>query len=51
MNNKSLSLPAADPGGQGCVKPPLDTVVAGNYNPAARPLFTYVNKTSTENPR
>jgi phosphate transport system substrate-binding protein len=36
--------------GQGCVKPSLDAVVAGKYNPLARPLFIYVNKKSTERP-
>jgi phosphate transport system substrate-binding protein len=36
--------------GQGCVKPSLDAVVAGQYNPLARPLFIYVSKKSTEKP-
>jgi phosphate transport system substrate-binding protein len=36
--------------GQGCVKPSLDAVVAGKYNPLARPLFIYVSRKSTEKP-
>jgi phosphate transport system substrate-binding protein len=36
--------------GQGCVKPSLDAVVAGNYNPLARPLFIYVSKKSAAKP-
>ena len=30
--------------GQGCVKPSLENVLAGNYNPLSRPLFIYVSK-------
>ena len=36
--------------GQGCVKPSLDAVLAGKYNPLARPLFIYVNRKSTDKP-
>jgi phosphate transport system substrate-binding protein len=34
--------------GQGCVKPSLEVVTAGTYNPLSRPLFIYVSKTSSE---
>jgi phosphate transport system substrate-binding protein len=34
--------------GQGCVKPSLDAVLAGQYNPLSRPLFIYVSKKAAE---
>lgn len=36
--------------GEGCVKPSLEAVVSGKYNPLARPLFFYVSKKSAEKP-
>jgi phosphate transport system substrate-binding protein len=36
--------------GQGCVKPSLDAVLAGTYNPLSRPLFIYVSKKAAEKP-
>jgi phosphate transport system substrate-binding protein len=46
---KKMKALAVDWGkGQGCVKPSLDAVVAGQYNPLARPLFIYVNRKSSE---
>lgn len=37
--------------GQGCVKPSLENVLAGTYNPLSRPLFIYVSqKAATEKP-
>jgi phosphate transport system substrate-binding protein len=36
--------------GQGCVAPSLDNVLAGTYNPLARPLFIYVSKKSADKP-
>ena len=36
--------------GQGCVKPSLENVIAGTYNPLARPLFIYVSKKSADKP-
>jgi phosphate transport system substrate-binding protein len=36
--------------GAGCVKPSLDAVVAGKYNPLSRPLFIYVSKKSADRP-
>lgn len=48
---KKMKALAVDWGkGQGCVKPSLEAVVAGKYNPLARPLFIYVNKKSAEKP-
>jgi len=35
---------------QGAVKPSLEAVVDGTYNPLSRPLFIYVNKKSAEKP-
>ncbi|HEX2136644.1 MAG TPA: PstS family phosphate ABC transporter substrate-binding protein, partial [Microvirga sp.] len=37
-------------GGKGCVKPSLEAVTAGTYNPLSRPLFIYVSKKATEKP-
>jgi phosphate transport system substrate-binding protein len=34
--------------GQGCVKPSLDAVLAGTYNPLSRPLFIYVSKKAAD---
>jgi phosphate transport system substrate-binding protein len=34
--------------GQGCVKPSLENVLAGTYNPLSRPLFVYVSKKAAE---
>lgn len=36
--------------GQGCVKPSLEAVLAGTYNPLSRPLFIYVSRKSAEKP-
>ena len=36
--------------GQGCVKPSLEAVLAGTYNPLSRPLFIYVSKKAAEKP-
>ncbi len=35
---------------EGAVKPSLEAVVEGKYNPLSRPLFIYVNKKSAEKP-
>jgi phosphate transport system substrate-binding protein len=34
--------------GQGCVKPSLEAVTAGTYNPLSRPLFIYVSKRASD---
>jgi phosphate transport system substrate-binding protein len=34
--------------GQGCVKPSLENVSGGTYNPLSRPLFIYVSKKAAE---
>lgn len=36
--------------GQGPVKPSLENVLNGKYNPLSRPLFVYVNKASADKP-
>ncbi|HRJ69159.1 MAG TPA: PstS family phosphate ABC transporter substrate-binding protein [Beijerinckiaceae bacterium] len=36
--------------GQGCVKPSLENVLAGTYNPLSRPLFIYISKKSADKP-
>jgi phosphate transport system substrate-binding protein len=36
--------------GKGCVKPSLEAVTAGTYNPLGRPLFIYVSKKAAEKP-
>jgi phosphate transport system substrate-binding protein len=37
-------------GGKGCVKPSLEAVQGGKYNPLGRPLFIYVSKKSADKP-
>ncbi|HZA91833.1 MAG TPA: PstS family phosphate ABC transporter substrate-binding protein [Gemmatimonadales bacterium] len=44
---KQMKAIAID-GGKGCVKPSLEAVTAGTYNPLARPLFIYVSKKAAE---
>ena len=34
--------------GEGCVKPSIETVIGGTYNPLSRPLFVYISKKSAE---
>jgi phosphate transport system substrate-binding protein len=34
--------------GEGCVKPSIETVIGGTYNPLSRPLFVYVSKKAAE---
>jgi phosphate transport system substrate-binding protein len=46
---KQMKALAID-GGKGCVKPSLEAVTAGTYNPLARPLFIYVSKKSAAKP-
>jgi phosphate transport system substrate-binding protein len=36
--------------GQGCVKPTLENVLGGLYNPLSRPLFVYVSAKSADKP-
>lgn len=36
--------------GQGCVKPTLENVLAGTYNPLSRPLFIYVSDKAAQKP-
>jgi phosphate transport system substrate-binding protein len=43
---KALAVDA----GKGCVKPSLEAVTAGTYNPLARPLFIYVSKKAADKP-
>jgi phosphate transport system substrate-binding protein len=46
-----LKAVAIDEGkGKGCVKPSLEAVTAGAYNPLARPLFIYVSTKAAEKP-
>ena len=42
-NADKLKLIEVD-AGQGCVKPALDTIASGEYQPLSRPLFIYVNR-------
>jgi phosphate transport system substrate-binding protein len=46
---KQMKALAID-GGKGCVKPSLEAVTAGTYNPLARPLFIYVARKSADKP-
>jgi phosphate transport system substrate-binding protein len=46
-----LKAVAIDEGkGKGCVKPSLEAVTSGSYNPLARPLFIYVSTKAAEKP-
>jgi phosphate transport system substrate-binding protein len=50
-NPGSMKALAVDRGkGQGCVKPSLENVLAGSYNPLSRPLFLYVSAKSADKP-
>jgi phosphate transport system substrate-binding protein len=50
-HQKQLKAVAIDEGkGKGCVKPSLEAVTAGAYNPLARPLFIYVSTKAAEKP-
>ena len=50
-NPTTLKALAVDWGkGQGCVKPSLENVLAGTYNPLSRPLFVYVSQKAAEKP-
>lgn len=53
-NKDKLKLLGIDDGnpdnGAGCVKPTLETVEKGTYQPLSRPLFIYVKKTAAESP-
>jgi len=46
----SLKAVAID-GGEGCVEPSLEPVIAGSYSPLSRPIFIYVNEIAAENPQ
>ena len=48
-NKDKLKMVAVD-GGNGCVKPSVETVSNGTYTPLSRPLFIYVNSSSLQNP-
>ena len=48
-NKDKLSLVGVD-GGNGPVKPSLETVKDGSYAPLSRPLFIYVNSTAVARP-
>jgi len=50
-NPRAVKALAVDWGkGQGCVKPSLENVLAGKYNPLSRPLFIYVSQKAAERP-
>jgi len=44
----SMKALAIDGGDGNCVKPSLEGVVAGTYNPLSRPLFIYVSKKAAD---
>ncbi|GBD11843.1 Phosphate-binding protein PstS [bacterium HR23] len=48
-NRDRLKVVAVD-GGQGCVYPSQETVMAGKYQPLSRPLFIYVSASSAQRP-
>jgi phosphate transport system substrate-binding protein len=48
-HQKQMKALAID-GGKGCVKPSLEAVQSGTYNPLGRPLFIYVSKKSADKP-
>jgi phosphate transport system substrate-binding protein len=46
---KQMKALAID-GGKGCVKPSLEAVTQGTYNPLGRPLFVYVSRKAADKP-
>jgi len=48
-NADKLNLVGVD-GGKGCVKPSIETVIDGTYDPLSRPLYIYVKNTSLARP-
>ena len=48
LENEGKVKPLAVDGGEGCVKPSIDTVQSGEYKPLSRPLFTYVRESALE---
>ncbi len=50
-NPKAMKALAVDWGkGQGCVRPTLENVLAGTYNPLSRPLFVYISEKAAAKP-
>jgi len=49
QNQEKLNLVGVD-GGQGCVKPSLETIQNGTYKPLARPIFMYPSEKSLKRP-
>jgi len=47
---KLKSVPIIEKAGKPAVKPSLETVINGTYQPLARPIFVYVNAKSLERP-
>ncbi|MBK6336500.1 MAG: PstS family phosphate ABC transporter substrate-binding protein [Betaproteobacteria bacterium] len=47
---KLKSVPIIEKAGKAGVKPSMDTVLDGSYQPLARPIFIYVNAKSLERP-
>ncbi len=47
---KLKSVPIIEKAGKPGVKPSLETVINGTYQPLARPIFVYVNAKSLERP-
>src|SRR5690606_15511849 len=48
-NQDALKLVAVD-GGEGCVRPPPETIRDGTYRPLSRPLLIYVNRRALAEP-
>jgi phosphate transport system substrate-binding protein len=49
QNQDKLNLVGVD-GGEGCVKPSLESIQSGEYTPLARPLFMYPSDKSLKRP-
>jgi phosphate transport system substrate-binding protein len=49
QNQDKLNLVAVD-GGDGCVRPSLETIQNGTYKPLARPIFMYPSKEALRKP-
>ena len=49
QNQEKLNLVGVD-GGEGCVKPSLETIQNGTYKPLARPIFMYPSEKSLKRP-
>lgn len=49
-NQNRLKLLAVDQGNGQCIRPSIDTIVSGAYQPLSRPIFIYVKRSVADRP-